>query len=142
MRIQGRRDLCVLGTALVVGSAITASAMTGLPIRDAGAVITMTASMILAVSGLLSITRGITGHRGDTIEGIIATGSAWGIAAMIACGAPWQLLVALQPSMGPASVPTAIVGALCGTAGALLAGRWADVTLNNEHKDDTEVEPT
>jgi hypothetical protein len=142
MRIQGRRDLCVLGTALVVGSAITATAMTGLPIRGARAVTTVTVAMILAVSGLLAFTRGISGHRGDTIEGILATGAAWGIAAMIACGAPWQLLVALQPSMGPASVPTAIVAALCGTAGALLAGRWADVTLNDQNQDDTEVDRT
>ncbi len=116
---------------MVISAVIVALALALFPAPRTVVLVAIPVGMILMASGVSALAgaTGLTGSR-RSIKGVLVPGAAWGIAAIVACCAPWPIMVALHRSLGPAAVPMAVTAALCGTAGAILAGRWADLTLN------------
>lgn len=137
------RETGTVGTAMVISAVIVALALAFFPAPRIVVLLAIPIGMILMASGASALAgaTGLTGPR-RTMRGILVPGAAWGIAAIIACCAPWPIMVALHRSLGPTAMPMAVAAALCGTAGAILAGRWTDLTLNTPSPiDDNSKEP-
>lgn len=137
MRLKNDREMASFGIAMMVAAVIVATAVSVHPGPYAMTVTAISGAMILMASGVLAVagTVGLTRRR-DRMAGLIVPGAAWGMAGIIACCAPWPIMIALHRSIGPASVPLAVIAALCGTAGAILAGRWADLAINTPSEAD------
>lgn len=141
MKLHDRRELGTVGIALMASAVMIAVAVSTFPSPRYLIILSIPIGMMLLSSGALAVTRATEERSGPfRLTGILLPGAAWGIASVIACCAPWPIMIALHPSVGPASLPMAVVAALCGTAGAIMAGRWADLTLNTRRDADTTEE--
>lgn len=142
MTIDNPKDLGRIAIALLVSAAMATIAAARFPVPEATIVVVPVAALMLSAGIQAMIRAGETPYRRTSPIGMLVPATAWTAGGLIACCAPWQLLVLLNPIIGPSALPVAVLGSLCGTAGAILAGRWADMTMDPPHTNDQDTEAT
>lgn len=125
-----KRLLAPIGLAVLISAFLIGALIASYKPNGSAAYIAIGIVAFAISSGLQSLSKALqSGTSSTPIIGILAPAAAWACAGLIACWAPWPILTALLPILGPPSIPLAVLTALCGTAGAICTGRWIDLSI-------------